>query len=667
MHELPYRQIHLDFHTSPYIPTGDYFNEDEFIASLKKAHVNSINLFAKCHHGMYYYPSKLGDMHPKLNFDLFGTQVKACQKNGIRVSAYTSVAWNEVWADNYPECLQINFNGISGAKKPFDASYDIWRNLCLNSEKLIEYIKKELKEIYDNYHTDGYWMDIIFQKNCICGNCRRRMLSNGLDPEIFNDVLRNDREVVLAFMKTIYEHIKSFHPDGDIYFNSMPYDFDMANDPDISTSASYKYFSFFDIESLPSDYWGYSHFPISAAYLGTQGKEITMMNGKFHSAWGDFGSLRTRAALEYECFRGLAYGAKVCVGDQMHPCGKLDESVYERIGEVFHKIKQKEDWCRGTKKLSEAGVFITKPSLYGSGRNVDSSIEGVYRILTENGTQFDLIDYNAELSKYELLILPDEVYLTDKAADKINSFVENGGSVLITGGSGLDWDKKRFLINEIGVKYIGRAEYAPRYMRITKTNFLFIPPMDYVAYLPGIDVEPDGGQILSETVEPHFNRSWNKFCSHRQTPPRLETSGKPAITQNGGIIYIVNPLFSDYSQNGNEIFKLIITECVSRLLKKPLVKTEGLPAAAEALLRKQGDDFVLHLLSYNITRRAKAMDTIDDYTVVNDAAIMVKTGFKPRRVSCAPDDECLSFEFENGYTKTVLPKLEGHAMIKFVM
>ena len=52
---LPYRQIHLDFHTSPYIDgVGDRFDRAEFIKILKKAHVSSVNLFAKCHHGMYY-------------------------------------------------------------------------------------------------------------------------------------------------------------------------------------------------------------------------------------------------------------------------------------------------------------------------------------------------------------------------------------------------------------------------------------------------------------------------------------------------------------------------------------------------------------------------------------------------------------------------------------
>src|SRR5579885_3922336 len=65
--ELPFRHIHLDFHTSPAIPdvVAD-FRAAEFAGTLKEAHVNSITVFAKCHHGMAYYPTKVGVRHPGL-------------------------------------------------------------------------------------------------------------------------------------------------------------------------------------------------------------------------------------------------------------------------------------------------------------------------------------------------------------------------------------------------------------------------------------------------------------------------------------------------------------------------------------------------------------------------------------------------------------------------
>jgi alpha-L-fucosidase len=53
------RQVHLDFHTSPFIPdVAADFDAEEFVSTFQRAHVNSVTVFAKCHHGMCYYPTK---------------------------------------------------------------------------------------------------------------------------------------------------------------------------------------------------------------------------------------------------------------------------------------------------------------------------------------------------------------------------------------------------------------------------------------------------------------------------------------------------------------------------------------------------------------------------------------------------------------------------------
>ena len=57
---LRYRQIHLDFHTSGHIPDiGIDFDPEEFAATLKKAHVNSVTCFGRCHHGYIYHKTDI--------------------------------------------------------------------------------------------------------------------------------------------------------------------------------------------------------------------------------------------------------------------------------------------------------------------------------------------------------------------------------------------------------------------------------------------------------------------------------------------------------------------------------------------------------------------------------------------------------------------------------
>ena len=63
--------MHLDFHTSSACKNvGAKFDSATFAETVKMGHVDSVTIFAKCHHGFSYYPTKVGTMHPSLGFDL---------------------------------------------------------------------------------------------------------------------------------------------------------------------------------------------------------------------------------------------------------------------------------------------------------------------------------------------------------------------------------------------------------------------------------------------------------------------------------------------------------------------------------------------------------------------------------------------------------------------
>ena len=68
---MRFRQVHLDFHTSPLIPgIGEKFDNKQWQDTLKEAAVDSITCFSCCHHGYSYHPTKVGKMHPHLKFNL---------------------------------------------------------------------------------------------------------------------------------------------------------------------------------------------------------------------------------------------------------------------------------------------------------------------------------------------------------------------------------------------------------------------------------------------------------------------------------------------------------------------------------------------------------------------------------------------------------------------
>ena len=95
MYKLRFRQVHLDFHTSPMIPgIGEKFDKKVWQERLKAAHVDSITCFSLCHHGMSYHPTKVGMMHPNLKFNLLRAQLDACKEIGVNVPVYLTAGIN---------------------------------------------------------------------------------------------------------------------------------------------------------------------------------------------------------------------------------------------------------------------------------------------------------------------------------------------------------------------------------------------------------------------------------------------------------------------------------------------------------------------------------------------------------------------------------------------
>ncbi|MBP5489588.1 MAG: beta-galactosidase trimerization domain-containing protein [Lachnospiraceae bacterium] len=599
--QLPMRQIHLDFHTSPYIDgVGEKFDAEAFAKTLLDAHVNSINIFAKCHHGMYYYPTKIGTMHPHLRFDLFGAQLAVCRKYNIRALAYTCVSWNEDWADRHPEWLTIPKGGVPGVKRPGEKSFYAWRHICHNNKDYQKILQAEYREIFDLYHPDGFWIDIVQGKHCVCETCSEEMRELGLDPECDADVERFDRISETAFCRTMYQYIKSLDGNLEVFFNSHPYRLDDGEDIMASSVEKRKYFDFVDIESLPSDQWGYVHFPVAVNYLNKYDQPLCMMNGKFFTAWGDFGSLRHPVALEYECLRGVANGASVCVGDQLHPCGALDAPVYERIGNVFAKIEALEPWLINTRKMSEIAVLI--PSKAGvENAQAHRSEEGVCRILTELHYLFDYVNVEDSLEPYKLLILPDEVSVRVETAEKIERFVQGGGKVLMSGTSCLKDGRSQ--LPSMAVTHLGNRGHAQQYLRLDSEYFAGIPAIDHVLYEGGERI--CGGEVLAQIVEPYFERSYEKFCSHRQTPPRPEAGEDAGIVRCEGGICLSSPIFRMYCDYGYTIYRDILARCLAELVPAPYLSTD-LPAISELTLRKHEEGYVLHMLNYVITRRRRS-------------------------------------------------------------
>jgi hypothetical protein len=663
MSTLSFRQVHLDFHTSPHIPdVGADFDPDEFVRTLQAGHVNSVTVFAKCHHGYSYYPTQVGTPHPHLQRDLLREMIEACHQAGIRVPVYTTVVWDELAWATHPEWRQLSPDGhiVGPSDSPLKAG---WKNLCLNTG-YADYVIAQIKEILDLYDGDGMFIDIVryAPTPCACATCLRQMLKEGIDPEHAEQLRRFALRAERRFMSRTTQAIRARKPTQSIFYNSR---LRMAWDPELGNRPEMNNFTHLEIESLPGGFWGYDHFPLYARYFQTFNRPLLSMTGRFHTAWGDFGGLRNREALAFECFQALAHGAACSIGDQLHPSGRLDAAVYERIGEVYAQVERREPWCLNTQPLPEIGVVTANARWRLGSGSVDESDRGALHVLEQLKHQFQFIDAGSDLSPYAVAILPDQVPVDAALAEKIRVYLAAGGRLLITGRSGLHERADDFILSrEMGVHFVGEAEFTPDYLVLEPELAEGIESMYHVCLLPGTRVTAEPGvQVLARSGAPYFNRTWQHFCSHRYTPMDRPTD-EPVIVQNGDVIYVARPLFREYAESSRRVHKQVLANCLKRLLPRPRVGAHNLSSTAVVTVRQQHDDLLVHLLHYVHQRRGRDLDVIEDVLPLHDATLSVRAARRPSIVQLVPQEQAVDWAWEDSYVRFTVPRVDGYQIVQ---
>lgn len=655
--ELRFRQVHLDFHTSEHIANvGADFDPEEFASTLKKAHVNSVTCFARCHHGWIYFDTKLFPerRHPHLVRNLLKEQIEACHKRDIKVPIYTTVQWDHYTANEHPEWLVLDEHGCPTGTKLYEPGF--YRNLCVNSPYK-DFLKAHIKEILQTFSVDGLFIDIVRPLDCSCKYCRAGMEAEGLEPSDPRARWKYAVKTINNFKIEMTNFIRQFNEDCTIFYNSGH-----VGPMQRSTVNAYTHF---ELESLPSGGWGYMHFPIAVRYARNLGVDCLGMTGKFHTSWGDFHSFKNKRALEFECFRMLALAAKCSIGDQLHPSGRICPVTYKLIGEVYSQVEKKEHWCKNARPVSEIGVLTPEEFMETVGfGQLPPAIIGVTRMLQEGFHQFEIIDSASDFSRFKVLILPDNIPVSPDLAYKLEKFIADGGSIIASYESGLNNDKTDFALKDLGVKLKGPAPYSPDFIVPKGEIGKGLPETEHVMYMRGLEVEPEpGSQVLADVVVPYFNRTYKHFCSHRHTPSSGKV-GYPGIIRNGRSIYFIHPIFSQYYKNAPLWCKKLFLNALDMLLPEPLVRVKA-PSTTLVTLNEQTTEnrWVLHLLHYIPERRGQDFDIIEDVIPLFNLRVSVKVPRRVREVICVPEKDPLNFEVKGDRVEFTLPKLEGHQMV----
>jgi GNAT superfamily N-acetyltransferase len=336
------------------------------------------------------------------------------------------------------------------------------------------------------------------------------------------------------------------------------------------------------------------------------------------------------------------------------------------------EVERKEPWCAGARPVSEIAV-LSPEEFQGGGHSLAPALRGVTQLLEELGHQFDIVDSAGDLSGFSVVILPDHIPVSAALRDSLEAHVAGRGGILASFASGLDAQSRDFAVGALGVR---RADDGPLPVyadtRHEHCDYLLprgaigegLPETEHAMYLRGLAVAPaEGAEVLGERVEPYFDRTWEHFCSHLQTPSSGR-AGTPAIVRGEGSIYFAHPVFTQYDTSAPRWCKTLVANALKLLLPDPLVTHDG-PSTLRVSVTEQPDPkrWVVHLLHYIPERRGRLFDTVEDVIPLHDLTVSVRTPAEVRAVTRGPDGDEVAHETRDGRVEVRIPRLDGHGLI----
>ena len=666
---MRFRQIHLDFHTSGKIPgIGSRFDADAFGDAFKRAHVDSVTIFARCHHGYSYHPTRVGTMHPHLDFNLTRAQLDALHARDINAPLYTTAGWDELAAFEHPEWRIVSPEGGS-PRAGTDPNGAGWAFLDFSSP-YVEHLCLQIDELMQLFpDADGLFIDIAVQPPNVSVFAQAQMEADGLDWTNPEHQTRFSTWALENLFDKTHDAVRRHDANMPLFYNS--------GHIQRGVRAHYKhYFTHLELESLPTAGWGYDHFPISARYADTLNVPFLGMTGKFHFHWGEVGGYKKPDALLYECAAMLAHGSRCSIGDHLHPTGAIDASSMAVIEPAYSWVEAREAWAVDTHNVAEIGLLsceaVNNPQLAGVLAYRDRMNEadtGAVRVLLEGQFLFDVLDLESDFNQYRLLILPDVIDVDDVLATRINAYVHKGGQVLLTGRSGVH--AEHGFLFDTGARWLSEStntggDYVlpePSLRAESVNDPLFM-------YRPCQRIELQDGQSLGQVFEPYMNRHARHFSGHVNAPSKPDAEVHVAGSSKSGFTYFAFPIFSCYQQAGAVAMLEIAENLINSALHTQKMVTTTLPRAGRVTLRRQASENrdVLHLLHATPTLRGElngaTIQPIQDLITLHSIELSIEVSNTITHVTLVPDGQELQWSIEHDRLQVIAPKVRGHQMLE---
>ncbi len=533
------------------------FSPEEYVANLKRAHIEAPMIYLQSHVGHCYWPTETGHMHAALKGreNLMRELIRLCREAGMHPVGYYSLIYNTYEEDRHPEWRIITGEDGSSARSRGGR----YGHCCPNNPGYRAFLKAQIHEMAELFHkeeafrVDGMFYDMTFWPGeCRCEHCQDRYRRESGKEESFlslpwEEQYRYRVEWMGEFAHFVTDYTRAVMPGITVEHNcagAIASGGLNSNTELVIDACDY----------AAGDLYGdlYNHSFAAKYYYGaTKNQPFEYMTCRAVPNLGSHTITKDEDALATEVMLTAAHHGASFIIDAIDPVGTLDSRVYDRIGRVFERQMPYEEYFRG-EMVQDVGVYYSTTGNFNRHglkyTNKPCAVNAVRAMIEAHIPVGVINNFSTDrLSGYKAVIAPAINGISDPNRADLAAYVENGGLLYISGAEDEELLKRFF-----GVSVTGWTEESAVYMAPTEAGQPYFgefnPKYPLPTELPMPILTPGDYEVLATMKLPYTKPGEQRFASIHSNPPGIATDKPALITKaigRGRVIWSAVPIEND--------------------------------------------------------------------------------------------------------------------------
>jgi hypothetical protein len=576
--------------------------------------------------------------------DFLGEIVAGCKERGIRIFARNDFGHLSVeTAKEHPEWALRNWSG------ELHQVYDVV-STCPTSEMFLRISVEAFKEQIEKYDIDGIYINGLGGR-CCCDRCKKlfeeqtRLTfpeNEDWEDPVYHAWIEWGYKVVDELAKAQYEGVKSVDPEKVYFIDAagiQDHGWIQRRKQDFASAASFQ--DMVSTESFNDLAIPYPRFlaPIVSRFVRPIAVHEKKPGYVFVSSFpGHSWPNSNQPVEEFRAWGASVYlnGLSLIVPFYGH-LNQDDLRVVRPAAEVFGFADEHADLLTGAETITPVAVVWSRRTLdhYGKEDPVGRYYKRFFAVCTallHEHIPFCILPdsyiESGDLAGIKVLVLPNTACMSSGAIRNIESFVQNGGSILATFETSLydeiGESRTDFGLSSLGVQRSGQvrqfsegwhAMYYHSYMRITDTQSRLLAGFEDVNILPF-----KGSLIPVKTTDQKARIPLTFIPESPAQPPEKgwirEFSDMPiaVIGGDGKTIYFPCEVGEMLARFGLPDHRRLIGNAVRMLSPLPISTTA--PSTVEITLLRKGDKHLVGLVNHTSSVTRSELIPIRNFSVM---------------------------------------------------